>query len=250
MHFLLTGFALLISWSLSFAQDSNQTYQQQADRMQLQRLQQELEISRMQAQTESLRRDTERINAEMRQLDAEAKQSKPESIFEIMARKNAAKEAEQKAQEAAAAAEEEKQIEAAKSADLAYLCLAIALPLAMSFYLVNKVKKGMEMKREEKFGILLMIFCALAGLGVIAISDGWVPRFDALQNIMLTLRFRLLLEGESIYSSATIDVPTKYILLSLICVSAYGFTTYLGITPVAMKKMQAAPEPSEQKSEN
>lgn len=249
MRFLLAGLALLICWSLGFAQDANQTYQQQADRLQLQRLQQELEISRMQAQTESLRRDTERINAEMRQMDAEAKQSKPESIFEIMARNNAAREAEQKAQEAAAAAEEDKQIEAAKSADLAYLCLAIALPLVMGFYLANRVKKGMKMKREEKFGILLMILAALVGLRVIAISDGWAPRFDALQNIMLTLRFRLLVEGDSIYSPATIDLPTKYILLSLICVAAYGFTTYLGITPAAMKKSQTAVEPSEPKSE-
>lgn len=231
MRYWFSLLIFAISGAAAFAQDANQAYQQQADRLQLQRMQQELEISRIQVQTERMRRDTERMNAEMRQMDAEAKQNKSESIFEIMARNNAEREAQKKAQEAAAAAEEDKQIEGAKSADLVYLFIAITLPLGFGSYLANRVKKGMKMKQEEKFGVLLMIVAGLAGLVAIAISDGWVPRLDALQNIMLTLRFRLLAETDSIYSPATIDFPTKYVLLALIAVAAYGFTTYLGITP-------------------
>jgi hypothetical protein len=248
MRFSLFALVLLVICSVGSAQDANQTYQQQADRLQLQRLQQELELSRIHAQTESLRRDTERMNAESRQMDREAKQSKPESIFDIMARNNAEREAERKAQEAAAA-EEDKQIEGAKSADLAYLCMAIALPLIFGFYLANRVKKGMKMKQEEKFGILLMIVAALTALVAIAVSDGWIPRMDALQNVMLTLRLRFLVDGDSPYSPATIDLPTKYVLLFLITVAAYGFTTYLGITPAMTKKRQEVVEPSESNSE-
>jgi hypothetical protein len=248
MRYWFSLLIFAISGAAAIAQDVNLTNQQQADHFQLQRLQQELEISRMQAQTESMQRDSERIASEIRQMDAESKQSKPESPFEMMARYNAQREAERQAQEAANVVEENKQIEAAKSADFAYLCVAIALPLIFGLYLANKVKRGLVMKHEEKFGVLLIVVAALAGLVAIAISDGWVPRMDALQNIMLTLRFRLLAETDSIYSPATIDFPTKYVLLALISVAAYGFTTYLGITP-AWKIAEAPTVSGDPKSE-
>ena len=107
----------------------------------------------------------------------------------------------------------------------------MTFPLGFGLYSANRVKKERKVKREEKFGILLMIVASLSGLVAIAIADGWVPRFDVVQNLMLTLRFRLLAETDSIYSPATIDFPTKYVILVLIFVVAYGFTTYLSITP-------------------
>lgn len=251
MRLWLLIFIWAISGATALAQDTNQTYKQQADHVQLQRLQQELEISRMQAQTESMQRNAERMSAEIKLMDAESKQSKHESFFETMARNNAEIEAERKARKTADAIQEDNLIAEVKSADFAYLCIAIALPMFFGFYLANKVKKGVMMKYEEKFGILLMIGATLAGLVAIGISDGWLPSMDALQNIMLALRFRLLAESDSIYSSAAIDLPTKYVLLLLISVGAYGFTTYMGITPPWQKtgSLQDLPIPSE-KSES
>lgn len=244
MRYWFSLLILVIFCPLALAQDVNINIQQQADRLQLQQLQQELETSRMQAQTESMQRNTARMLTEIQQMDSESKQSKPESMFEIMARHNAQREAERKAQEAISIVEENKQIEAAKQADMAYMFVVIAMPLIFGFYLANKVKKGMLMKHEEKFGVLLIVASALSGIAAIVISDGWVAHMDVLQNLMLTLRFRLLPDGDSIYSPATIDFPTKYVLLFLVTVAAYGFTTYLGITP-ALKKTDGPSTPSE-----
>lgn len=238
MRLWLLVVCLTLSGAVTLAQDGNQAYQQQVDRVQLQRLQQEIEINRMQAQSESMRRDTERIVAEIDQW----KRSRPESVSEIMARQNADREAARQASETAAAIENEKLINAAKTADLAYLCIAVFVPLILGFYLARNVKRGVGMKHEEKFGILLTIFAGFFGLVSIAISDGWDPRMDALQNLMLTLRFRLFADSASIYSQAMVDLPTKYVLLTLIAVAAYGFTTYLGATP-AWKKTEPLAKP-------
>lgn len=224
----------------ALAQDTNQLYQQQADRIQLQRLQQDLEISRIQAQTESMRRDSERMTAEILRMDAESKLNKPESLREILNRANEEREAARKAREAADAIEQEKQFDAAKSADRVYLFVIVVLTIFSGVYVAHRARKGgVGMKYEEKFGVVLLIVVALAGLVAIAISDGWDPHMDALQNIMLTLRFRLLAESNSPYSQAEIDLPTKYVLLVLVAMAAYGYTTYLGITPAWKKEMPA-----------
>ena len=96
------------------------------------------------------------------------------------------------------------------------------------------------MKHEEKFGVALMVVALLLALLALSISENWAPRLDALQNLMLTLKIRLLPESDDPYALAMIDVYTKHVLLGLVAVAAYGFTTYLGITP-AWKKSEAYP---------
>ena len=95
------------------------------------------------------------------------------------------------------------------------------------------------MKHAEKFGVMLMIGSLLLGLLAISMSEGWVLSLDAMQNLMLTLKIRIFPESESPNASAMVDVYTKHVLLTLIAIGAYGFTTYLGITP-ALKKGEVA----------
>ncbi len=219
------------------------TPEQQVNQAKLQQLQHEIEMSRIEAQTDRVRMQTELMQLQMERLNA-ARSNEPreKTLSEVMGEYQAKKAAEEAAAQAEADRTDEADRASARSADTIYLSVAVALPLAFGFLIARRTKTiGGTMKHEEKFGILLMIGALLLGLLAIAISENWTPRFDALQNLMMTLKIRFFPEGDSPYSSAMIDIHTKHVLLGLVAVAAYGFTTYLGITP-AWKKGSAPPD--------
>ena len=89
------------------------------------------------------------------------------------------------------------------------------------------------MSENQKYGILTMISSFLLVLLALVLSEGWVPQADYLYNILNLLDIRLFLIGEPDQRESfyLIDVPTKYIMLAFLSLGAYGFTTYLEITP-------------------
>ena len=91
------------------------------------------------------------------------------------------------------------------------------------------------MQGNQKFGIAAIIGAGLVILLAVVISEDWVYRFDFFQNLMSSLRIKLLADDDR-YNAYHIDIPTKYVVLACICAAAYGLTTYLGITPVPRKK--------------
>lgn len=232
----LWALALFVVFACAQAQGQI-TPDQQAHQFKLQQLQHEIEMSRIEAQTDRVRVQTELMRLQMERLnDARLTEPREKTLSEIMGGYQAKKAADEAAARAVEDREDEADRASARSADTIYLSVAIALPLAFGFLIARRITiNGGTMKHAEKFGILLMIGALLLGLLAIAISENWNPRFDAVQNLMMTLKIRLFPEGDSPYSSAMIDIHTKYVLLGLIAVAAYGFTTYLAITP-AWKK--------------
>jgi hypothetical protein len=216
--------------------------EQQSNQAHLQQMQHEIEMLRVESQTDRIRLQTELMQLQM---DRDGgKEPRQKSAFEVMAEYQAQKAAEEAAAQAEAERVETAAIASAHSANLLYLGVAVALPAAFGFLIARRAKaKGGNMKHEEKFGVLLMIGALLMALLALSISENWVPRYDALQNLMLTLKIRLFPDGELSYSTAMIDIYTKHVLLGLVTVAAYGFTTYLGITP-AWKKHSPAPSQS------
>lgn len=219
------------------------TPEQQVNQVKLQQLQHEIEMSRIEAQTDRVRMQTELMQLQMERMNAErSNEPRQKTLSEIMGEYQAKKAADEAAAQAEADRADEADRASARSADSIYLSMAVALPLAFGFLIARRTNtSGGTMKHEEKFGILLMIGALLLGLLAIAISENWSPRFDALQNLMMTLKIRLFPESDSPYSSAMIEIHTKHVLLGLIAVAAYGFTTYIGITP-AWKKGVAPPD--------
>jgi hypothetical protein len=213
--------------------------EQQATQAKLQQMQHEIEMSRLEAQTDKIRLQTELMRLQMERERAQKPREK--SLSEVIGEYRSQKAAEEAAAQAEAVRAENSDIASARSADMIYLSVAVVLPLAFGFLIARRAKaKGGTMKHEEKFGVLLMIGALLLGLLALSISENWAPRFDALQNLMLTLKIRLFPESSSSYSPAMIDIYTKYVLLGLVAVAAYGFTTYLGITPAWKKNAAAA----------
>lgn len=244
MRLLALSFALAVACAHAQGQT---TLEQQANEARLRQMQHEIEMARIQAQTESIRTQTELMRLQIERRNAErANQPREKSLAEIMGEYREKKAAEEAAAQAEAEREEEAAIAAAKSADTVYLGLGLALPVAFAFLIARRAKAaGGDMKHEEKFGVILMIAALLLGLLALSISEPWVPRLDAMQNLMLTLKIKMFPESKSPYAAAMIDVYTKHVLLGLLAVAAYGFTTYLGITPAWKKGMAAPATPSE-----
>ena len=208
-------------------------------------IEQQMAESRLQQQQLDAQTDSLRLQNQIMQLQMQIDRDRPreKSIYEIIG-ENRAKQA---ADDAAARAESERvesaAIASARSSNSMYLAVAISLPLLLVFFIVRKSKlNGGSMKYEEKFGVLLMIAAFLLGLLALSISENWTAQFDLLQNLMITLKIRLFHETESVYSPAMIDVDTKHVLLGLLFVAAYGFTTYVGITPVWKKSDSVSSE--------
>jgi hypothetical protein len=238
MRFLALSFSLALACASAQGQSTLPTLEQQAN---------EAKIRQMQHEIDSIRTQTEFMRLQMEQRAAErANRPREKTLFEIMGEYQEKKAAD----DAAAAAESDREEEAARavarSADTVYLGLAVALPLAFGFLIARRAKAaGGTMKYEEKFGVMLMIASLLLGLLALSISENWAPRLDAMQNLMLTLKIRMFPESESPYSSAMVDVFTKHVLLGLVTVAAYGFTTYLGITPAWKKGATPPATPAE-----
>lgn len=239
----LLGLSYFVVFACANAQGQI-TPEQQANQFKLQQLQHEIEMSRIEAQTDRVRIQTELMQLQMERLSAErSKEPREKTLSEIMGEYKAKKAEDEAAAQAEADRADEADRASARSADSIYLSLAVALPLVFGVLIARRTKIiGGTMKHEEKFGILLMISALLLGLLAIAISESWTPRFDALQNLMMTLKIRLFPEDDSPYSSAMIDIQTKHVLLGLMVVAAYGFTTYLGITPAWKKGSTPADE--------
>ena len=202
--------------------------------LKLQQMQSEIDQSKLEAQADRIQLQTQLLQLQM---EREKNKEPPEkSILQIMGEYEAKKAADEAAAEVEAERIESAAVASAHSTDLIYFVVAVAMSVGFGFFIAKKVKaKGGAMKYEEKFGVLLMIIALMLGLAALSISENWAPRFDVLQNLMLTLKIRFFPETESPYSPAMVDVYTKHVLLGLLAVAMYGFTTYLGITP-ALKK--------------
>lgn len=159
-----------------------------------------------------------------------------------------AERAEQAAAEQAEAAEElrdEMEQSAVRTKNNIYLGTMLIFVAGFIVYVIRQSKKGPIMQEHQKFGIAAIIGAGLVILLAVVISDDWVYRFDFLQNLMSSLRIKLLAD-EDRYNAYYIDIPTKYVVLTCICAAAYGLTTYLGITPVPRKKPQASQNASDE----
>lgn len=205
-----------------------------------QQMQHDTDMARMQDESERIRIQIQLMRQQIVERAAEGvEKSQKKTIFEMMGDYQEQKQAAETAAREKSLLREEAARSSARSANTVYLCLAIAFPLALGLLVARKAKTGQEnMKYEEKFGILLMIAALLLGLLAFSISDNWASNLDAMQNLMLTLKIRIFPENESPDSDAIIDVYTKHVLLLLATIGAYGFTTYLGITP-ALNKSKA-----------
>lgn len=241
--------ALLLLLSLVMANSSPQTAppstQQLTDQIRLQQLQNDADLARMQSELERWRLEQERRRA------AIAHEQQAQLLREQLAQSeadaaNAAKkgkelaDAAKKAEEAADEMREELYLAGVKSANAAYLAAAIGLPALLGFFIAKKANKEGAMRCEQKFGTVMMVCAFLLALLAFTISDGWTARLDALQNVMGTLRIQLFPEPDN-YAKRLIDFPTKYLLTALAAVFAYGFTTYLDITPAWKRTRNAVP---------
>lgn len=110
---------------------------------------------------------------------------------------------------------------------------------AFIFYTTKTVNGGRSMDENQKYGTVTMISSFLLILLVLMISEGWNPQMDYLENLLNSLNIELIQienkkykPGEFLSSPyyPLIDWPSKYVVLALLTVGAYGLTTYLGIT--------------------
>lgn len=235
---------LALMMANSSAQTSAPSTQQLIDQIRLQQLQSAADLERMQSDVERWRLERERRRAEA------AQEQQAQLLREQIAQRDAdAAAAAKKAEEAADEMREEMQLAVVKSADTAYLLAAIGLPVLLGFFVAKKATKEGNMKYEQKFGVVVMVCAFLLALLALTISDGWNPRFDALQTLMGWLRISFFPESDSPYAKRMIDIPTKYVLTALTAFFAYGFMTYLGVTP-AWKRAPKAPRGQEATNEN
>ena len=163
---------------------------------------------------------------------------------------NAAKEADERAREVSEQAEQaaaELRSEMIRSAVRAknnfYFGGLLLLIVGGVIYIIKSTNRRESMNANQKYGVIVMLSSFLLILLVLMISDGWRPELDFLENLMNTLRVQLIefktehpidpyVYLDLGYSySYLINMPSKYIALILLSTGAYGFTTYLRITP-------------------
>lgn len=236
MRYCLLAF-LMVTATSTWAQFGAQADQRQIDQATLLQMQHDLMIARMQAETERMRRANENMQQE-------AEQGRKAQELEDRIERRAAEEANasKKAEDAAEELRDEINMSSVRTANLTYLSVALIAAIGFGTYIAHRKTQDGVMKYEQKFGVVVMLCGILLALFSIAISNDWHARLDALQNILLTLRMQFFKDSEasSYASSYMIDIPTKYVLIFFTAMVAYGFTTYLGITP-AWKKAAATP---------
>jgi hypothetical protein len=91
------------------------------------------------------------------------------------------------------------------------------------------------MNYNKKFGICALICSVLGIILTIMLSDGWRPELSAIDNFLVNLHIYFFL-GEKTLDSYFISIPTKYVVFLFILLAAYGYLTYLEITPALKKK--------------
>lgn len=185
-----------------------------------------------------------------RQLDQAEFQRQLEAIDRESAAREAAEEAKQEAEERAREAAEQAEQAAAdlqnamirssvRTRNGVYLGGLLLLMASFVIYTTKKVKGGELMDEDQKYGIVTMIASFLLTLLVLMISEGWDPQMDYLENMLNSLHIELIeLQNNNyrpgeFFSSPYYHLiywPSKYVVLALLTVGAYGLTTYLGIT--------------------
>lgn len=185
-----------------------------------------------------------------RQLDQAEFQRQLEAIDRERAAREAADEAKREAEERAREAAEQAEQAAAdlrnamirssvRTRNGFYLGGLLFLMASFVIYTTKKVKGGGLMDDDQKYGVVAMISAFLLILLVLMISEGWNPQMDYLENLLNSLHIELIeLQNEhyrpgEFFSSPYYHLiywPSKYVVLALLTVGAYGLTTYLGIT--------------------
>lgn len=195
----------------------------------------EADTARRQAEINRLRAETDRLriwyksqeNSDRAHATAErAEQAEAEQV-----------EAARMAEEAAEELLDEIVQSAVRTKNNIYLGITLVFVAGFVAYFMRQSRKELIMQENQKFGIAVIVGAGLVLLLAIVISDDWVYHFDFLQNLMSSLRIKLFVNEERFLDIVYyIDIPTKYVVLTCICVAAYGLTTYLGVTPVLRKK--------------
>lgn len=185
-----------------------------------------------------------------RQLDQAEFQRQLEAVDRERAAREAADEAKREAEERAREAAEQAEQAAAdlrnamirssvRTRNGFYLGGLLLLMASFVIYTTKKVKGGGLMNEDQKYGVVTMIASFLLILLVLMISEGWNPQMDYLENLLNSLHIELIqLQNENykpgeFFSSPYYHLifwPSKYVVLALLTVGAYGLTTYLGIT--------------------
>jgi hypothetical protein len=218
--------ALIVSTS-AFSWSRYDTYDHTTNQEQQQKL---LELQRRLDQTEF-----------QRQLDAvdrehAAREAADEARREAEER---AREAAEKAEQAAADVRNEMIRSSVRTRNNFYLAGLLLLMGAFVIYTTKRVNGGGSMDEDQKYGVVTMIASFLLILLVLMISEGWNPQMDYLENLLNSLHIELIqLQSEDYKPGEFLSSPyyhliywpSKYVVLVLLTVGAYGLTTYLGIT--------------------
>lgn len=230
---------------ISYAEEKPDDWQQ---RMESINREAQLQREKSQLEFEKLQLESQKMDAANRaffdSLQAAQKQKKAEEKANLAAQKQ--EEAAKRAEEAADEVRNQLNQAEVRRKNQIFLGVVILTITGFLWSVVRKSRKGESMKYYEKFGIVVVIVCGLLILFVLMISEPWVERLDFIQNLMTFLKIQLFPdEGCHIVGygcTFTVDFPTKYAVLSLLALAAYGFTTYLGITPALKKKVSGISE--------
>lgn len=209
---------------------SNRAAQIEVEQARLRWQQMEAETARRNSELERLRLETDRLRLWNESQDASNRAREIAERAEKAALEQA--EAVKKAEEAAEELRDEIDQAAVRTRNYIYLAVFTLSVAGLVWHIVRRSRNEESMKENQKFGIVIVVCSILALVLAVMVSDGWVYRFDLLQNLLTSLRIKLLAEDDctGAYCTYAIDFPTKFGVLACLCGAAYGFTTYLGIT--------------------
>lgn len=211
----------------------NRAAQLEIEKSQLRWQQMEAEIARRYAEIDRLRAETDQLRMWNESQEAADRAIDIAERAEQVAAEQS--EAARRAEEAAEELRDEMEQSAVRTKNNIYLGIMLVFVAGFMATVIRQSKKEPIMQGNQKFGIAAIIGAGLVILLAVVISEDWVYRFDFFQNLMSSLRIKLLADDDR-YNAYHIDIPTKYVVLACICAAAYGLTTYLGITPVPRKK--------------
>lgn len=234
---------------LQRVETQNQESQERIEKSRQNLQQLENDHLKFKAEFELRKAERERLNAETDRLrminEADEAAKKLQEITEQA--EQAALEQEESAKRAEEAAEEIRtQILQANIKQKNHTFLGIVfLSVLIFLWSVNKrYRNEGYMKDFEKFGIVTVLLSGLLILLVLMLSEPWVERFDFIQNLMMVLELHIFPKEDDCVLSCEyfISFPAKYAIFALLSFAAYGFTTYLGITPALFNKKNIKPE--------